>query len=135
MPARREALPSECAAIYDLLSGSPEIAGDEELYTGLMGSVGEVARHLFRDHPDLGEEVVKAMGDEILELWTEEAEHQRREAAERGREQGLEQGLEQGILQSLRNLMASTNCDADKAMRDLGAPDDEKAKFAALLSR
>ena len=43
-------------------------------------------------------------------------------------------GLEQGIVTSLRNLIANTGMSLTEAMAALGIPEDERDKYAAMLS-
>ncbi len=53
---------------------------------------------------------------------------------DRGISQGISQGIEQGNTNSLRNLMHNMNFTLDKSMAVLGIPQEEKAKYEALLA-
>ena len=57
----------------------------------------------------------------------------RKEGREEGRTEGLRKGLKEGIVKSIRSLMNTMGCTADKAMDALQIPMSDRAEYLAAI--
>lgn len=76
---------------------------------------------------------------ETMELLKQESKEEgRQEGLQKGRQEGLQKGLQKGrqetMLLSVRNLMDSIGCPAEKAMDLLRIPNSQRASLFTLLS-
>ena len=59
----------------------------------------------------------------------EEREEGRKEGRKEGREEGREEGYKEGLIESVRSIMKNMNLTADEAMKALGIPEADYAKY------
>ena len=58
----------------------------------------------------------------------------REEGREQGREEGREQGRAEAVAASIRSLMGSLGCTAERAMELLSVPESERPRYLEALA-
>ncbi|MDO4537490.1 MAG: hypothetical protein Q4B54_04955 [Coriobacteriales bacterium] len=87
--ALSERLVRECAVLRAELESAVLRMNETSLYEGLIELIIKVSDYLLAAHKALQQEVRKAMGGEVLELWPDKAKRLADEAKAAGREEGV----------------------------------------------